>query len=372
MRIGVPKEIKKDERRIALTPDKVDFLIRHGHDVAVEAGASNGANYSDDDYKAVGASIVSGPRPIWDDSDMVVKVKEPRPEEYEYLHEGLVLFTYLHLAAEPELTSVLASSKVTGIAYETVQEPDGSLPLLYPMSEIAGKLSAMTAGSLLQSHRGGPGKLLSRVPGIDPCRVVIVGGGTVGLNAALVARGIGGEVTIADVNLERLRYIDALTGSNIRTVYSSPANLSDLLSRADVAIGAVLNPGASAPKVVTSAMIDRMADRSIIIDVAIDQGGSVEGIRLTTHSDPTYSVNGVIHYAVPNIPGIVPNTSSQSLSNATLPYVVKIANNDVKDLVRNNGAIALGVNTMGGHVTYQAVAESLDMEYVPLSSALDA
>ena len=372
MRIGVPKEIKADERRIALTPDKVDFLVRRGHSVAVESGAGEGSGFTNEDYEAVGATIVDGPQPIFEDSDLVVKVKEPQPEEYELLHDRLVLFTYLHLAAEPDLTGALISSKVTGVAYETVQVADGSLPLLYPMSEIAGKLAALTAGTLIQSQYGGPGKLLSRVPGIEPSRVAIVGGGTVGLNAALVASGIGGEVTIADINLDRLRYIDSLSNGQIRTIYSSPANLSDVLSRADVLIGAVLLPGGSAPKVITREMIGQMIDGTVVIDVAIDQGGSVEDIRPTSHSNPTYSVNGVTHYAVPNMPGVVPNTSSKSLSNATLPYVVRIADNGIESLAHSREDIAKGVNTMRGYLTYEAVANALDLQYVPLKEALAA
>ena len=315
MRIGVPKEVKADERRISLTPDKVDLLVRRGHSVAVETGAGIGSGFEDESFESVGADIVGSPQAIFEDSELVVKVKEIQPEEYEFLNEDAMLFTYLHLAAEPDLARALVASKTTSIAYETIQDPDGSLPLLYPMSEIAGKLAAQKAGDLVQSHRGGPGKLMSHVPGVEPCRVTIVGGGTVGLNAALDASAVGSEVTITDINLGRLRYIDALSNGRIKTAYSSPANLADVLASSDVAIGAVLLPGASAPKVIEREMIGNMADRAVVIDVAIDHGGSVEGIRPTSHSDPTYIEDGVVHYAVPNMPG----NSARDLQHVPLP-----------------------------------------------------
>ena len=372
MRIGVPKESKADERRVSLTPDKVDLLVRRGHSVAVENGAGESAGFSNDSYQNVGADIATSAQAVFEDSELVVKVKEVQPQEYEFLNERTVVFTYLHLAGEPDLTHTLIASKTTSIAYETIQDADGSLPLLYPMSEIAGKLAALTAGTLVQSHWGGPGKLMSHVPGIEPCRVAIVGGGTVGLNAALVASAMGSEVTIADVNLGRLRYIDALSDGRIKTAFSSPANLADILSSSDVAIGSVLLPGASAPKVIEREMIERMNDGAVVIDVAIDQGGSVEGIRPTSHSDPTYVEDGVVHYAVPNMPGVVPVTSSMSLSNATLPYVLAVADNGIEKLVHSRRDIAKGVNTMRGHVTYEAVAEAVDLPYTPVEEALTA
>ncbi len=372
MRIGVPKETKTDERRISLTPDKVDLLVRRGHSVAVETNAGIGSGFPDENYQAVGADIVGGPPAVFEDTELVVKVKEVQPYEYELLNEDTVVFTYLHLAAEPDLARALVAAKTTSIAYETIQDADGSLPLLYPMSEIAGKLAALTAGTLVQSHWGGPGKLMSHVPGIEPCRVTIVGGGTVGLNAALVASAMGSEVTIADINLGRLRYIDALSDGRIKTAFSSPANLADILAASDVVIGAVLLPGASAPKVVEREMISNMADGAVVIDVAIDHGGSVEGIRPTSHSDPTYLEDGVVHYAVPNMPGIVPVTSSMSLSNATLPYVLVIADNGIEKLIQSRRDIAKGVNTIRGHVTYEAVAEGVDLPYTPLEEALTA
>ena len=370
MRIGVPREVKQDEQRISLTPDKVDLLVRRGHSVAVETEAGVGSGFSDGDYQAVGADVVTTPQAIFEDCELVVKVKEMQPEEYELLNEATVVFTYLHLAAEPDLAHALVASRTTSIAYETIQDADGSLPLLYPMSEIAGKLAALTAGTLAQSHWGGPGKLMSHVPGIEPCRVAIVGGGTVGLNAALVASAMGAEVTIADINLGRLRYIDALSDGRIKTAFSSPANLADILASSDVAIGAVLLPGASAPKVIEREMVENMNDRAVVIDVAIDHGGSVEGIRATSHSDPTYVEDDVVHYAVPNMPGIVPVTSSMSLSNATLPYVLVIADNGIEELVTSRRDIAKGVNTMRGQVTYKAVAEAVDLPYTPVEEAL--
>ena len=370
MRIGVPKEVKADERRISLTPDKIDILVRRGHSIAIETGAGIGSGFADEKFEAVGADIVGSPQVIFEDSELVVKVKEMQPQEYELLNEGATVFTFLHLAAEPDLARALVASRTTSIAYETIQDPDGSLPLLYPMSEIAGKLAALTAGTLVQSHWGGPGKLMSHVPGIEPCRVAIVGGGTVGLNAALVASAMGSEVTIADINLGRLRYIDALSDGRIKTAFSSPANLAEVLASSDVVIGAVLLPGAEAPKVVERDMIASMAERAVVIDVAIDHGGSVEGIRPTSHSEPTYIEDGVVHYAVPNMPGIVPVTSSMSLSNATLPYVLVIADNGIEDLVHMRRDIAMGVNTMRGHLTYKAVADAVDLPYTPLEEAL--
>ncbi len=372
MIIGVPKEVKADEPRVSLTPDKVDGLVRSGHRVIVQAGSGDGANFRDQDFQAIGATIVDDAQHVFDEAEMVVKVKEPQPHEYPLLREGQILFTYLHLAPDRELTEALLAAKVTGVAYETVEERDGSLPLLYPMSEIAGKLAPLIAARLLQSHAGGPGKLLSRIPGIEPCRVTIVGGGTVGMNAANVARSVGANVTITDIDLDRLRNIDHVSHGTIQTVYSTSFNLSMLLSRADVVIGAVLQPGAKTPKVITRALVDQMREHTILIDVAIDQGGAVEGIRQTTHSDPTYMVNGVVHYAVPNIPGMVANTSSISLSNATYPYVLKIANEGLDKVIREAGAIAKGINTLGGRLTHPAVAQSLGLEHVAVEDALVA
>lgn len=372
MIIGIPREVKTDERRVSLTPDKVDLLVQNGHQVLVETGAGVGAAFADDEYKAVGARIVRTPAEVFDRAEMIVKVKEPQPHEYEAVHESQILFTYLHLAPEPELTQALLNGKVTSIGYETVQEKDGSLPLLYPMSEIAGKLAPQVAARLLQTIAGGPGKLLGGVPGTRPCQVVIIGGGTVGFNAATMAKALGADVAITDINLERLRYISVTTHGTVATLVATPKNVSDLLPQADVVVGAVLVPGAKAPKVITSEMLRQMRQGSIVIDVAIDQGGSVEAIRQTTHTNPTYSEGGVTFYAVPNMPGVVANTSSISLSNATYPYILRLANAGLQETIRQDTAIAKGVNTLGGHVTYRAVAAALDLEYVPVEDALAA
>ena len=366
MIVGVPKETKSEEYRVSLTPDKVDLLVKNGHRVLVESHAGEGAGFPDGDFEAVGAVIEKKAATVFDASDMIVKVKEPQPLEYGLFHEDQVLFTYLHLAPQPELTPALLDSRVAAIAYETVQNDDGGLPLLYPMSEIAGKLAPFVAARLLQNIAGGPGKLLGRVPGAKPSNMVILGGGTVGFNAALVAQSVGAYVTIVDVNLERLRYISQITHGAIDTVVSTPANVADLLSTADVVIGAVLVPGASAPKVVTRDMIGVMREGALIIDVAIDQGGSVEDIRPTSHKKPTYVEGGVTRYAVPNMPGIVGNTSSVSLSNATYPYVLDLANRGMEACFRKDGPLSRGVNTYRGHVTHEAVARALGLDYVPL------
>ena len=370
MIIGIPRETKAEEFRVSLTPDKVDLLVKNDHKVLVETGAGVGADFADQDYKSVGASIVSGPAEVFNQAEMVVKVKEPQPQEYESFHEDQVLFTYLHLAPEPELTAMLLSAKVAALGYETVQAEDGKLPLLYPMSEIAGRLAPQIASRLLQNTSGGPGKLLGGIPGTAPANVAVVGGGTVGFNTAQIAKSLGARVTILDINLDRLREISLASQGSIDTLVATPQNLLDILSQADVVIGAVLVPGAMAPKVITDDMVQQMHQGSIIIDVAIDQGGSVEGIRPTSHSKPTYAHHGVSHYAVPNMPGIVGNTSSISLSNATYPYVLKLANLGLRKAVRADSAMAKGVNTVGGHVTHLAVAEALGQEFVPVEEAL--
>ena len=369
MIIGIPKEVKADENRVSLTPDKIDLLVRSGHTVLVQASAGEGADFKDSEYEAVGATIVGNAKDIFEQADMIVKVKEPQPQEYEMFRENQIMFTYLHLAAEPELTRALVAANVAGVAYETVQEDNGSLPLLYPMSEIAGRLAPQIAARLLQNLSGGPGKLLSGVPGTEPCHVAVIGGGTVGFNAASVAKAMGANVTIADISLQRLRDISQISHGAIKTLVATPANVASLLHQSEVAVGAVLVPGAKAPKVITSEMVHEMRDKSIIIDVAIDQGGSVENIRQTSHQEPTYLVGGVMHYAVPNMPGIVANTSSVSLSNATYPYVLKLAEQGLKKAMEKDSAIAKGVNTLNGHVTYQAVAEAMDVEYVPVAEA---
>jgi alanine dehydrogenase len=362
--IGIPREVKTGERRVGLTPDKVDVVVKAGLKVVVESGAGAGASFKDEDYRSAGASIAARHEQVYEQADIVVKVKEPQPEEFELLRERLTLFCYLHLAAEPDVARALLRAKVAGVAYETVQEPNGSLPLLYPMSEIAGRLAPQVAARLLQSDYGGPGRLLGGVPGTEACRFIVVGGGTVGFNAALVATGLGSRVTIFDVSLERLRYIEHITRGSIKALLSTPSTLGAFLARADVIVGAVLVPGAKAPRVITKKMVGRMKEKAVLIDVAIDQGGSVEGIRPTTLAEPTYKVNGVTHYAVTNIPGMVANTSSVSLANATYPYLIKLANTGIEKLVREAHPLAKGLNTYRGQVTYPAVAEALGEKYV--------
>jgi len=301
---------------------------------------------------------------------MIMKVKEPLPTEYGYLREGLLLYTYLHLAADEELTKVLVSHKVTGVAYETVELADGSLPLLTPMSEVAGKMAVQIAAHCLEKMAGGRGKLMGGIPGVLPADVVIVGGGTVGTNAALVALGMGASVLIVDINAERLRYLTEVLHGNLKTLVSTPHSIAEAVRRADVVIGAVLVKGAKAPRLVTREMVSNMKPGSVIVDVAVDQGGCVETTRPTSHSQPTFVVDGVLHYCVPNIPGAVPRTSTYGLSNATLPYAVKLANKGLVRAVKENAALAKGVNTFQGHVTYKAVAEAFGMEYRSLSDLL--
>jgi alanine dehydrogenase len=370
MRIGVPTEVKSGERRVGLTPDKVDVLVRAGHKVAIQQDAGIYASCPDEDYIAAGASIIATADDLWASSDMVVKVKEPQPEEYGRFREGLILFTYLHLAPEAELTRALCESKVAGVAYETVQEPDGTLPLLTPMSEIAGRLSPQIAARLLQSDFDGPGRLLGGVPGAESCRMVVVGGGNVGLAAALIGTALGARVIVFDLNLERLRYIEHISRNMIKTMMSTPLKLTEFLARADVAVGAVLIPGARAPRVITKEMLGGMKPNSLVMDVAIDQGGSVEGIRPTTQSEPTYREGGVTHFAVTNIPGTVATTASVALSNATYRYVLKLANDGIEKTVSEAGSLSKGLNTLGGHVTHPAVADSLALPYVPVAEAL--
>ncbi|MBM3945302.1 MAG: alanine dehydrogenase [SAR202 cluster bacterium] len=372
MIIGVPREVKTGERRVGLTPDKTDIVVKAGHKVIIEAGAGLGASFKDEDYKAVGAAIVPAHADVYEQADIVMKVKEPQPEEFELLREGLILFCYLHLAAEPAVTEALIKTKTTGIAYETVEEADRSLPLLYPMSEIAGKLAAQVAARLLQSDYNGPGRLLGGVPGTEACRFIVVGGGTVGFNAAIIATGLGARVTVFDRNLERLRYIEHISQGAIKGLFSTPGTLSKFLSRADVVVSSVLIPGAKAPKVVTKAMLAAMKEKSIIIDVAIDQGGSVEGVHPTTLAKPTYQEGQVTMYAVTNIPGMVANTSSVSLSNTTHGYLLKLAQAGVKGIIQEGKSLSLGLNTLHGHITHQAVASSLGLPYVPPAEALSS
>ncbi|ANS77189.1 alanine dehydrogenase [Paenibacillus yonginensis] len=373
MRVGIPKEIKNNENRIAITPAGVDTLVRAGHEVWIERAAGQGSGFADEEYLAKGAHVAESAAEVWSRAEMIMKVKEPLPEEYGFFREGLILFTYLHLAPEPELTRALVESGVHAVAYETVQLEDGSLPLLTPMSEVAGRMAVQIGAQFLEKPYGGKGILLAGVPGVAPAEVVIVGGGVVGTNAAKIALGMGAKVTLLDLNASRLRYLDEIFGGRLTTVMSSPYNLEHAVAKADLVIGAVLIPGARAPKLVKEYMVQQMSEGSVIVDVAIDQGGSVETIdRVTTHANPTYTKHGVIHYAVANMPGAVARTSTLALTNVTMPYALQIANLGLADSVRSNRALAKGVNVSAGQVTNEAVALSLGYAYMPAEEILGA
>ncbi|MGF9603756.1 alanine dehydrogenase [Bacillus subtilis] len=369
MIIGVPKEIKNNENRVALTPGGVSQLISNGHRVLVETGAGLGSGFENEAYESAGAEIIANPKQVWD-AEMVMKVKEPLPEEYVYFRKGLVLFTYLHLAAEPELAQALKDKGVTAIAYETVSE-GRTLPLLTPMSEVAGRMAAQIGAQFLEKPKGGKGILLAGVPGVSRGKVTIIGGGVVGTNAAKMAVGLGADVTIIDLNADRLRQLDDIFGHQIKTLISNPVNIADAVAEADLLICAVLIPGAKAPTLVTEEMVKQMKPGSVIVDVAIDQGGIVETVdHITTHDQPTYEKHGVVHYAVANMPGAVPRTSTIALTNVTVPYALQIANKGAVKALADNAALRAGLNTANGHVTYEAVARDLGYEYVPAEKAL--
>ncbi len=371
MIIGVPKEIKPDENRVAMTPAGVSQLTAHGHTVYVQKNAGVGSGIDDADYESAGACILETAEEVFNAAEMIVKVKEPLPPEYPLFKHGQILFTYLHLAPEPELTRMLMEREVVAIAYETVQLTDGSLPLLTPMSEVAGRMSTQIGARLLEKASGGRGVLLGGVPGVSPAEVVIVGGGVVGTNAAKIAVGMGAHVTILDISADRLRYLDDIFHGRLVTLMSNPYNIGAAVQKADLLIGAVLVIGARCPKLVTEDMVRTMKPGAVIVDVAIDQGGSVETIdRVTTHSNPTYLKHGVVHYSVANMPGAVPRTSTFALTNVTLPYTVMIADMGYKKAIEHSPALALGVNVIHGKVTYQAVAEAHDLPYVPLKAAM--
>jgi alanine dehydrogenase len=358
MRIGIPKEIKNNENRMAMTPAGVVNLLKFGHEVFIEKGAGIGSGFSDQDFTTNGAKVVETSDEVWA-MDMVMKVKEPLPNEYKYFRENQILFTYLHLAAEPELTKALIDHKVVGIAYETVQLPNGTLPLLTPMSEIAGRMAPQVGAQFLEKINGGKGILLSGVPGVGPGRITIIGGGVAGTNAAKIAVGLGAMVNIIDLNPERLRHLDEIFGSRISTFISNPFNIAEAIKESDLVIGAVLIPGAKAPKLVTEDMVKTMKAGSVIVDIAIDQGGIFETTdRITTHDHPTYEKHGVVHYAVANMPGAVPRTSTFALTNVTVPYAVQIANKGYKKACLENEALLKGLNTLDGYVTYEAVAKA--------------
>ncbi|GLH64645.1 alanine dehydrogenase [Parageobacillus sp. G301] len=363
MKIGVPKEIKNNENRVAITPAGVMTLVKAGHEVYIEKGAGLGSGFFDEEYEKAGATIVSSAQEAWS-AEMVMKVKEPLPQEYSYFREGLILFTYLHLAAEEALTKELIEKKVVGIAYETVQLPNGSLPLLTPMSEVAGRMSVQVGAQFLEKPHGGKGILLGSVPGVRRGKVTIIGGGVAGTNAAKMAVGLGAEVTILDINPDRLRELDDLFGDRVTTLMSNSYNIAESVQQSDLVIGAVLIPGAKAPKLVTEEMIRSMSPGSVLVDIAIDQGGIFETTdRVTTHDDPIYVKHGVVHYAVANMPGAVPRTSTFALTNVTVPYALQIANKGYREACLQNEALLKGINTLNGYITYEAVAQAHGLPY---------
>ena len=368
MKIGVAKEIKSDEYRVALTPAGALELTSRGHEVAIEAGAGAGSAFPDDAYERVGASIASVDD-VWEQSDMVLKVKEPIPSEYARLREGLILFTYLHIAADEPLTRALLGSGITAVAYETV-EVGRALPLLAPMSEVAGRLASQAGAYFLEKPLGGRGLLLGGVPGVAPGKVVIVGGGVVGYNAAVIALGLGAQVTILERSIDRMRHLEEVLSGRVSLLMSSSLQVAESVEDADLVVGAVLIPGAVAPKLVTREMISTMRPGAVVVDVAIDQGGCFETSHATIHADPVYVVDGVTHYCVANMPGAVPITSTKALTNATLPYVEAIANRGLGDAVAADPALAKGVNVTSGKLTYEAVAQAHGIDYTPLAEAL--
>ena len=370
MIIGVPKEVKDHETRVGITPAGVKSLVDAGHTVLVETQAGELSAFPDDDYQWAGAEITGSALNVWGLADMVVKVKEPVEKEYGYFREGLVLFTYLHLAPIAALTERLLNSKVIGIAYETIRDKQGALPLLTPMSEVAGRMSVQVGAAYLEIEKGGRGLLLGGVPGVPPADVCIIGGGIVGTNAAKIALGMGAKVTMVDLNLNRLREIDDIFNGRIFTLASNTYNVARAVQQADLVIGGVLIPGAAAPKIVTKEMVAKMKKGAVIVDVAIDQGGCVETARPTTHSDPSYLVNGVVHYCVTNMPAAVPNTSTLALTNATFPYVMRLAQHGAKAAILQDSGIAEGVNTYLGTLTYKAVADSQGRDWKPVRDVL--
>ncbi|MCC6341553.1 MAG: alanine dehydrogenase [Bryobacterales bacterium] len=369
MIIGVPKEIKDHEARVGLAPSGVTALRERGHTVLVETKAGAGSSIPDEDYIAAGARILPAGE-VWGRADLVAKVKEPQPAETQYFRPGLILFTYLHLAPMPELTAELLKKRVNSVAYETIREADGSLPLLTPMSEVAGRMSVQVGAQYLEAPNGGRGILLGGIPGVAPANVLIVGGGVVGHNAAKVATGMGAEVTLIDKNLERLREIDDIFNGHVMTMASNSSTIGEAVRKADLVVGAVLIPGASAPKLVRREMIARMRKGSVVVDVAIDQGGCFETSRPTTHSEPVYFVDGVLHYCVSNMPAAVPQTSTTGLTNATLPYLLTIAEQGLEHACEHNRAIAEGVNTYQGEIVHGAVAESQGRDWRELSAVM--
>ncbi len=363
MKIGVPKEIKQNENRVALTPSGAEILVSNGHTVYVETHAGNGSGFKNEEYVAVGAHILPDAKSVYDTADMIMKVKEPIKLEYSLIRKGQVLFTYFHFAASKELTEAIVNSGSIAIAYETVQRADGSLPLLIPMSEVAGRMAPQEGAKYLEKTMGGRGVLLAGVPGTDPGQVAVLGGGVVGTSAAKIAAGLGAHVTILDSNLTRLRYLDDVMPKNVTTLMSNPYNIRKVIRHADLVIGAVLIPGAKAPRLITREMLKDMKEGSVVVDVSVDQGGCIESCHPTTHENPTFVVDGVVHYCVANMPGAVPMTSTIALTNATLPYAVQLANDGYEKAISSNKELRLGLNVIDGAIVYEGVAEAFGMKY---------
>jgi alanine dehydrogenase len=370
MIVGILKEIKAEENRVCMTPAGVEVMRQNGHEVLVEKNAGQGSGFQNSAYKKAGAEIINAPKEIFKRAKMVMHVKEPLPAEYDLIRKGQIIFTYLHLAAAEELTRVLIESGSIGIAYETIQKEDGSLPLLTPMSEVAGRMAIQQGAKYLEMAHGGHGVLLGGVPGVDPGTVVIIGGGVVGTNAAKMACGLGAKVYILDMNLERLRYLSDVMPSNCFLLMSKPTTVRRLIKEADVVVGAVLIPGAKAPRLITREMLKTMKKGAVLVDVAIDQGGCFETAKATTHGEPIYEVEGVVHYCVANMPGAVPKTSTLALTNATLPYAVEIANKGWKKAMQQNAEIKYGANVVNGKVTYEGVAEAFGLNFTPIDNLL--
>ena len=370
MIVGVLKEIKAEENRVALSPGGVEFMRQNGHSVLVEKNAGRASGFGNASYKNAGAEIVEKPVEVFDRAEMILRVKEPQPSEFELIKKDQIYFAYLHLAASEEVTRAIIDAGSVNIAYETIQKADGSLPLLTPMSEVAGPMAIQEGAKYLEMAQGGHGVLLGGVPGVDPGTVMIIGGGAVGINAAKMACGLGAKVYILDIDLDRLRYLSDVMPSHCITLMSSPAAIRDVLPKADVVVGAVLVPGSKTPTLVTREMLKTMKKGSVLIDVSIDQGGCFETSKETTHADPTYSIDGIVHYAVSNMPGALPRTSTLALNNATLPYAVEIANKGWRKAMKENPEIKLGANVVQGHVTYEGVAEAFGFKLINIDSLL--
>lgn len=370
MIIGVPKEIKTHENRVALLPGGVTKMKRNGHEVLIEKGAGNGSGFPDERYEEAGAKIIDDVDELWAASEMIMKVKEPIEVEYDRMREGQIIFTYFHFAASGELTEAVQESKAVAIAYETVENEDGTLPLLVPMSEVAGRMASQEGAKYLEKPEGGLGVLLGGIPGVQPANVLVIGGGIVGVNAAKIAAGMGANTTIMDINMPRLRYLDDVMPRNVNTMFSSEANIRKMLPDVDMIIGAVLIPGAKAPSLVTRDMLGDMQQGSVLVDVAIDQGGCFETSKPTTHDNPIYEVDGIVHYCVANMPGAVPRTSTLGLTNVTLPYAVDIANKGWKKALNDDEELLKGLNIVDGDIVYKEVAEAFDMDYTPIENVL--